>query len=353
MLTINFFYDCVDNHLQFYSLNNIMKTIDYLTEDPEIPQQKVALISIVGPHMPQKCDVWGIKIRGTADTLDKAKTMAQKLLKMDSDYDIFTVEVGKFFPLSVTPQDVGNVEYQNTQLNELIKSYLENRESANEHWTKRRNEMIKEAVREGRNQEEMANKPEHPIVVIQRIRNIEESIAKTNEQISAFEEDLKLAQNKLATYSEEERELAMKELQSAINNETPPSIPEQHDSNLTVDDIRDKLVKDLDVTNYGIEQPMAETSHSKMESVVNTLRKYENELEELKKVQESLSLTNTPTVYSRISDDITVLTSKIDNIKIELNNSQAVNDYINSKYDVSKYEYLNSNPHPMAVAKDV
>lgn len=40
------------------------KTIDYLFEDPPITGQTYALVSIVGPHMPQKCDVWGLKIRG-------------------------------------------------------------------------------------------------------------------------------------------------------------------------------------------------------------------------------------------------------------------------------------------------
>jgi hypothetical protein len=34
------------------------KTIDYLGEDEPIQSQKYALISIVGPHMKQKRDVW-------------------------------------------------------------------------------------------------------------------------------------------------------------------------------------------------------------------------------------------------------------------------------------------------------
>ena len=55
------------------------KTIDYLFEDPEIQNQKFALISIVGPNMKQKCDVWGLKIRGVSDTLEKAKTQCLDL----------------------------------------------------------------------------------------------------------------------------------------------------------------------------------------------------------------------------------------------------------------------------------
>ena len=96
-------------------------SIDYLFEDPPISNQQYALVSIVGPNMPQKCDTWGLKIRGTTDTLEKAKTMCQKILKIDNNYDIYTVEVGKFFPLVVEPHQIQDIEYQNQQLNTLIK----------------------------------------------------------------------------------------------------------------------------------------------------------------------------------------------------------------------------------------
>ena len=109
-------------------MSNKNKSIDYLFEDPEIPSQKYALVSIVGPHMPQKCDVWGLKIRGTTDSVDKAKTLCKRLLRLDNNYDIYTVEVGKFFPLAVEPNEISDIEYQNDQLNTLVKSYLENKE---------------------------------------------------------------------------------------------------------------------------------------------------------------------------------------------------------------------------------
>ena len=86
------------------------KTIDFLFEDPEIPSQKYALISIVGPHMKQKCNVWGLKIRGVADTIDAAKNLCKRLLRIDNNYDIYTVEVGKFFPLNVDPLQIDNIE---------------------------------------------------------------------------------------------------------------------------------------------------------------------------------------------------------------------------------------------------
>ena len=117
-----------------------MPEIDYLFEDPPVSGQNYALVSIVGPNLQQKCNVYGLKVRGVADSLDRAKTMAQKLTKIDPDFDIYTVEVGKFFPLDVNPMELSNVEYQNTQLNELVKNYLENRENANVEYEKRKND---------------------------------------------------------------------------------------------------------------------------------------------------------------------------------------------------------------------
>ena len=113
-------------------MSKVNKTIDYLSEDTPIPSQKYALITIVGPHMRQKCDIWGLKIRGVADSMENAKALAQRLMKRDKDYDIYTVDVGKFFPLNIKPTDVNNIEYQNEQLNQLMKTYMENRELAND-----------------------------------------------------------------------------------------------------------------------------------------------------------------------------------------------------------------------------
>ena len=67
------------------------KEIDYLFEDPEIKTQKFALVSIVGPGLPQKCNVWGLKVRGTAETLEQAKALSQKIMRVDENFDIYTL----------------------------------------------------------------------------------------------------------------------------------------------------------------------------------------------------------------------------------------------------------------------
>ena len=166
-----------------------MPEIDYLFEDPHINGQTYGLVSIVGPNLKQKCNIYGIKFRGVADSLEKAKSMSQKLTKIDPDFDIYTVEVGKFFPLDVDPMNVSSVEYQNTQLNELVKNYLENRENATIEYERRKNDMIKQAISEGRSKQNQET--EHPVAILNRIEELNEKIKTAKQSL----EDLTSALN--------------------------------------------------------------------------------------------------------------------------------------------------------------
>lgn len=224
--------------------SNNKTTIDYLFEDPPISNQQYALVSIVGPHMNQKCDVWGLKVRGTAESLDKAKALSQRILQIDNNYDIYTVEVGKFFPLAIEPTEINNVEYQNEQLNNLMKSYLQNKETASDFWHKRKNEMIQEAIKEGQSPEEMANKPEHPIAVLQRIQHYEYTLNEMQQNITSLKEQLELSKNKFASYTEDERNLAhQKILEENKNTNKLETIKETEETNeVSVQDLTEQLL---------------------------------------------------------------------------------------------------------------
>ncbi len=251
-------------------------SIDYLFEDPPIQNQQYALISIVGPHMPQKCDTWGLKIRGTADTLEKAKSMSQKILRIDNNYDIYTVEVGKFFPLNVEPYDVKDIEYQNDQLNTLIKSYLENRENANEEWHNRKNEMVKNAIKEGKSSE----KPkEHPISIIQQIHMQKEDIQKAQEKMRELENTLN------DNYTDDEKTGAQIDFNKMLKT-TLEKIDEEDEEISEVNDILEKIKKI-----------------------------------ELEKEKENVS-----------SEEIEKLDLQIRLLKEKLNEPDVINDYINNNY---------------------
>jgi hypothetical protein len=319
-------------------MTNKQKVIDYLFEDPTITGQRFALVSIVGPHMPQKSDVWALKVRGTADTLESAKIMSQKLMRIDQDYDIYTVEVGKFFPLVVEPHQVGDVEYQNDQLNTLIKSYLQNRESANELWHKNKNEMVKQAIKEGQSQEEMAKRPEHPIAVLQRINNFEKTIEEIRDNLSSLQKDLELSKEKYSQYSDEERQIAENELKNAVeqNLETVDT----NESSLSLQDIRTQIISD--VTG----ETSKEEKNIEIENIMSQLKLNENELKELNDFKRSINQGDSPNVYKRTLENIKNVEGEISNLKNKLMDKEMVNSFINSNYSNSEYDYLNTSPHP-------
>lgn len=315
------------------------KVVDFLFEDPPIANQKFALISIVGPHMQQKCDVWGIKIRGVADTKEKAIAMSRKLNNIDPDYDIYTTEVGKFFPLVVDPEEIQDQVHANAQLNEMIKTYKTNKEQANEHFFERKNQMIKEAVREGKNQEELANKPEHPVSVLYRIKNFEEKIKSIQEDLEAMTADLQLSKDKLTKYSEEELAAAKAELQNAVDNNLGVESAEQDPS---VDEIRNTILADLDI---GGTSTCSSSNRGDIERILGEIQVCEQELGEFEKLMMTLDKSSSPNLYAKLQKNMEETRANILKLRGKLNDNRTVNEYINSNYTGSSYDYLQKDPN--------
>jgi hypothetical protein len=285
------------------------KTIDYLFEDPPITGQTYALVSIVGPHMPQKCDVWGLKIRGVCNTLDQAKSQTQKLMNIDNNYDIYTVEVGKFFPLAVDPLSLQNVEYQNKQLNDLIKGYLENREAANQEWYARKNEMVREAIREGK--EQNSDKKEHPIVVLQSIQTLKDKMEQLTEELKNTENKLVQSILNFNNYDKDDRETSVKELNKALDN---------------VDNGTNKM---NELNNHLDEEFKFALSVENLNELLDEIKDLENRLVNLG--------------MDSNEEDVETLKTELENKKKELNdksNASSINKFINSNYKNSPYNSL-------------
>jgi hypothetical protein len=297
-----------------------MTTIDYLFEDPPITNQKFALVTIVGPNMSQKCDTWALKVRGVANTLEEAKSMCQRLMKIDNNYDIYTVDVGKFFPLTVEPHDVQDIEYSNTELNNLIKSYLENRQNANDQWHSRKNEMIQKAIEEGKNQQELLKKPEHPISVLNRMKTYEEKIKSLNQEIESTQHDLKLAKDKFASFSQEEKDAALNEV-----------VEQSNSSSMSIDQIRSQLVTELQDTNSN--------SNSNLEDTLQSIQKLEKQHSEVTSVRDNLDKETSQFTFTKLTQEIEDIESQINTLKKTLNNSELVNDYINTNYPNPQYHF--------------
>lgn len=89
--------------------------------------------------------VRGIKVRGVFDTLAEAQNRAQQLKRQGDKFDIFVAQVGCWCPWNPNPESIQNVEYDEAQLNTLMKQYQENM-------------SVRDAAFEDRKQQLMKNK---------------------------------------------------------------------------------------------------------------------------------------------------------------------------------------------------
>jgi len=287
------------------------KTIDFLSEDSIVSGQKFACISIVGPFMPQKCDVWGMKVKYVCNTLDEAKVHAKRLNKNDPDYHVFIVEVGKWFPLSVEPNEIEDSEYQLDQLNNLMKSYKENRVQANDQWQERKQSLMDSAIREGKDKQTLQDKVEHPVSVLQRSSLFKDKIKELKEELEAIEEDLVLANDKFNLFTQDEKDEALIEINGPqILDSTPqPKIEE-------IEEIESEEVTKIKITK-----------------VLEELQSLDGDISELKNKMNSVNQDNSPNTFKRLSLQMDEITSKKNYLKEFLEKHQdIVNKYINTNY---------------------
>ena len=314
------------------------KIIDVLSEDAPITGQTYALISIVGPNLKQKCSMYGIKIRGVADSIEKSKIMTKRIMNADNDYDIYTVEVGKFFPLNIDPMDVSDIEYENEQLNSLVKNYLENRHLANDHYHERKNALMKKAIQEGQKegQAELAKKQEHPISVLQRKQNYEDKLKELKEEVQILEKDLELTSNKYNNYTHEERKLAIETLQNGlIKNESKSEVVNVTED-VTVTQTEDEtknVTEDVNETETVIEDvTVTETVTEDVTEILSKLKFTESLIDDVQQNLTKVNKEDSPNKFDQLEKEFNRLVLLRDSLKEILNNKSLVNNYINSSY---------------------
>jgi len=115
---------------------------DYIT----VPGQLYALISIVGPDMPQKNDQLGLKIRGCFASKDDAAAHAKRLQKDDAMVDIYVVDMYKWLLIPPNRDQIDDVHYQNEKLEEIMSKYRQNQREAASHFEKRKRDMMAKPI---------------------------------------------------------------------------------------------------------------------------------------------------------------------------------------------------------------
>lgn len=128
---------------------------DYLYEDPAVPNQKFVCISILTPKnfKDPKETMSTLKVRGSYDSFEEASKRGEFLRNIDPHINVYVGEVGKWLPFDDDPEKAKQQEYQNKQLNNLMKGYLENQEKAKEFHEQRKNELILKTLKENEEKE--------------------------------------------------------------------------------------------------------------------------------------------------------------------------------------------------------
>jgi Family of unknown function (DUF5832) len=79
----------------------------------------------------------GVKVRGVYANPKEAEIKAKKLQSKDKYHNIFMGEVGKWTPWDPSPNEIKDQEYNNDQLNSLMKKYKENEDSREQFFEER------------------------------------------------------------------------------------------------------------------------------------------------------------------------------------------------------------------------
>jgi hypothetical protein len=90
----------------------------------------------------------GLKVRGVYDTHKEASVRAQILRRKDPSFNVFVGQVGYWLPWDPECESVPEQEYQEGQLNELVKKYKDNLEGRDNLYDQMKNERIEKAKKE-------------------------------------------------------------------------------------------------------------------------------------------------------------------------------------------------------------
>ena len=151
---------------------------DYTT----VPGQLYACLSVVGPEAPQKCDKFGIKIRGCFANRDEAANHAKRLQKEDSTFDIYVVDMYKWLLIPPDNTKIDDVHYNDQKLEEIMTGYRENQAQAAKMFEERKRDMmaVKTSgdmpyIKPGNENSKYYSKPDeapisHPADVLERLQ---------------------------------------------------------------------------------------------------------------------------------------------------------------------------------------
>ena len=90
----------------------------------------------------------GLKVRGVYDTLKEAQMRAGVLRRRDSNFSVYVAQIGYWVPFDPNDENIKDQEYQENDLNTLVKSYKENADKRDEHFVQDKEDRKRQALEE-------------------------------------------------------------------------------------------------------------------------------------------------------------------------------------------------------------
>lgn len=135
--------------------------IDFLDEDIiTVPGQVYALVSVVSPTNRQKGEQCALKIRGVFGMRDEAERHVKKLMRVDSAFDVYVVELYKWVPFPPDPNQIEDQRYVDDYLNKLMQGYKESQLAAKQEFAERKRELQEKGLEAVLTEEERIPKPD-------------------------------------------------------------------------------------------------------------------------------------------------------------------------------------------------
>jgi hypothetical protein len=189
-----------------------MTTVNYLTNDTELlPLGQLYVCLSFLNDTENKKSLTGLKVRGVYNTYDEACEQCKRLQQVDPYFNVYVGEMGKWLPFDPSPEQVQSSEYANQELNNMMKSYLENQEKAKLFHEQRKNEMVRKNILENltnrkTNLQEVQNKLSSAKEsdrkgLEETVKSIEENIRKMEERKQELDEQLNTISSQLEAFN--------------------------------------------------------------------------------------------------------------------------------------------------------
>jgi hypothetical protein len=134
--------------------------------------------------------IYGLKVRGSFETIEEARIRCQVLQRKDPRHNIFIGEVGVWCPWSPNPTDIADQEYANTELNTLMKKYNSSQDAKDLAFEERRVHKTNLVIEDNKTASSIVEeaKAEAEAKAVEAVVDEEKTEASTTVETAPFEE---------------------------------------------------------------------------------------------------------------------------------------------------------------------